>query len=373
MRVNFSPIGFVKEKLIQAMNQNNLDGILVTSPENVMYLTGYPVSPSSGNPVLFQIRNHYPFFAFFKANGESFLVAWEYSMLDIDLGVDHTIPHKNLTTALEKLSALLSNELGTGKFIGIESTCPYLLTTLIRDWVNPSGFFIADAILDQLRLIKSRAELDHVRKSCQIVEKTYKDLFPLIKPGIHRSEVIQSAKAGMVRNGASGIGHCTISFGASNPEVEIDEILENNRLVIVDLGAMYYGYASDNRRMLYTGVIPSEMNTLHKKMCDIVEEISEALIPGAIVEQLCALADRLYIKNGLDPNFTHIGHTMGLQTEEVWLDRTNNMALEPGMLINIELYSMMATGENIGDEETYIVTEGNPERISQLPRSIISI
>jgi Xaa-Pro aminopeptidase len=373
MRAIFSPIGFDKEKLIQAMKHNNLDGILVTSPENVMYLTGYPVSPSSGNPVLFQIRNHYPFYAFIKADGESFLIAWEYSLLDIDLGVDHTIPHTNLTTALEKLSATLKSELGTGKFIGIESTCPYLLTTLIREWIDPSDFVIADLILDQLRLIKTRPELDFVRKSCQIVEKTYNDLFPLIKPGVHRSEVIQSAKTGMIRNGASGIGHCTISFGASNPEVEINEILENNRLVIVDLGAMYYGYASDNRRMLYTGAIPNDMNALHQKMCHIVEEIGEALIPGAVVEQLCALADRLYRENGLNPNFTHIGHTMGLQTEEVWLDRTNKMALQPGMVINIELYSMMTTGENIGDEETYIVTEGNPERISKLPRDIIRI
>ena len=122
--------------------------------------------------------------------------------------------------------------------------------------------------------------------------------------------------------------------------------------------------------MLYTGQIPEKMEQLHKVMCEIVETIGNALVPGAAVKDLCAQAETLYLQNGLDPTFTHIGHSMGLQTEEIWLDRKNEMRLEPGMVINIELYSMMSSGENIGDEETYIVTSGGAERITQLPKEI---
>jgi Xaa-Pro aminopeptidase len=133
---------------------------------------------------------------------------------------------------------------------------------------------------------------------------------------------------------------------------------------------MYYGYASDIRRMLYTGIVPEKMGHLHKIMCEIVDTIGNALIPGAVVKDLCSLAETLYVRNGLDPNFTHLGHTIGLQTEEVWCDRKNLMKLEPGMVINVELYSMMSSGENIGDEETYIVTSGEPERMNRLPKEI---
>ncbi len=213
-------------------------------------------------------------------------------------------------------------------------------------------------------------ELSYLKKSCQTAEQTLLDLIPLVKPGLHRSDLITAAKVGMLRNGASGIGHCTISFGASNPEVEINEVLEKDRLVILDLGAMVYGYASDIRRMLYTGQTPEKMRQLHFVMCEIVQAIGNALVPGAEVQQLCALAEALYIQNGLEPNFTHIGHTMGLQTEEVWFDRKNTLRLQPGMVVNIELYSMLESGENIGDEETYIVTDGQPECITQLPKEI---
>jgi hypothetical protein len=40
------------------------------------------------------------------------------------------------------------------------------------------------------------------------------------------------------------------------------------------------------------------------------------------------------------------------------------------MAINIELYSMAETGEQVGNEETYIVGPAGPERISILPREI---
>jgi len=370
MEARFFPIGFDKHKLIQQMKSNGLDGVLLTSPESISYVTGYPCLPSSGNPILYAIRNHYPSFAYINNNGEVFLVAWEYSLLDIELGVDHLIKHVNTDQALNGLRELLQKELGIGKNLGIESACPYQLSADIQKWVTPGKISIVDDILDTLRLIKKSEELSHLVKSCQIAEKTLEDLFPLITPGLHRSELISAAKERMIHNGASGIGHCTISFGASNPEVEINEILEKDRLVIIDLGAMYYGYASDIRRMLYTGLVPEKMRRLHTVMCEIVETIGNALIPGAVVKNLCTLAETLYIRNGLEPNFTHLGHTIGLQTEEVWCDRKNLMKLEPGMVINVELYSMMSSGENIGDEETYIVTAAEPERMNRLPKEI---
>jgi Xaa-Pro aminopeptidase len=125
--------------------------------------------------------------------------------------------------------------------------------------------------------------------------------------------------------------------------------------------------------MLYTGQLPEKMEHLHNVMCGIVETIGNALVPGAVVKDLCTQAETLYLQNGLEPGFTHIGHSMGLQTEEVWLDRKNEMRLEPGMVINIELYSMMSSGENIGDEETYIVTDGGSECITQLPKEIRTV
>ena len=40
------------------------------------------------------------------------------------------------------------------------------------------------------------------------------------------------------------------------------------------------------------------------------------------------------------------------------------------MVICIELYSIAETGQQIGDEETYVIEAEGPRRISVLPREI---
>ena len=59
----FKPYGFKKENLLPLMKQQKLKGILLNSPENVYYTTCYTVLPSSGNPILYTLRNVFPFFS----------------------------------------------------------------------------------------------------------------------------------------------------------------------------------------------------------------------------------------------------------------------------------------------------------------------
>ena len=71
--------------------------------------------------------------------------------------------------------------------------------------------------------------------------------------------------------------------------------------------------------------------------------------------------------------FNHVGHNIGLETEERWLDEDGEAAVRAGMVINIELYTTAASGEQVGDEETYIIEGAGPSRISTLPRKIHEI
>ena len=66
-----------------------------------------------------------------------------------------------------------------------------------------------------------------------------------------------------------------------------------------------------------------------------------------------------------------MGHNIGLETEEEWLDApVRAPPSTPGMAINIELYTLTETGNQIGNEETYFISDSGPERVSVLPREI---
>ena len=192
-----------------------------------------------------------------------------------------------------------------------------------------------------------------------------------LRLGMSRLELIQEAKYCMIRNGAHGVDHVTVAFGAANPEVALGEILEENQIVTLDLGAVYAGYVSDNRRLVYTGAIPEALKQLHEKLCWVVAEMGKALRPGKTFGELHAYAYDLYAQAGVDPLFLHVGHSIGLQVDEHWIMGDDPTPVERGMVLNIELYSVSDEGVMIGDEETYVVTDGGPEKLSTLPVDII--
>lgn len=355
------------------MRDSGFDGILLTSPENVFYATGFPALPSSGNPILYALRNQLPFFAYVDRDGCISLICWGGAAAGVEYGVDETRTFADLNGAIQSLSDLLAVKLNRSSVLAVESSCPYTLCRLIGSWGLSESFQSADSLISNLRLIKSPLEIRLIEKSTQVVEQTVSELMAEIHVGIRRPALMQSAKYRMLKNGASGVGHVTISFGASNPEVEIDEQLQIGKLITLDLGAIVNGYASDNRRLMYSGEIPAGMRELHCTMCAIVDEVSLALRPERTFGDVYRLAMACYARHNLKPFIPNIGHTIGLQTEEVWLYGDADLKLQPGMVLNLEMYALYDTGELIGDEETYVIGADRTRRITTLPTEIRQI
>ena len=368
--VRFPSPGFDPQRFIPLMQQRRIDAILITSPENVYYTTGYPAIPSAGNPILYALKNVLPFYVYLDDQGQATLFCWGGAASGVDFDADQVITFPDATTAANKLVEFLQQQAAQSHTLGIEASCPYEAYRLAVEAFSSQRIALADEILQELRLIKSPLEIVFLKKSTAIVEQTVSELIEEIHLGMSRSDLIYEAKYRMLKNGATGIGHVTISFGDSNPEVEIDERLQKNKLVVLDLGALYRGYTSDNRRLLYSGKIPEGMLALHDTMGAIVDEVAENLEPGRTFNELYTLAIQLYAKNNLNPFIPNVGHTIGLNTEEAWLYKDNPIVVQPGMVINLELYSLYQTGELIGDEETYWVGPSGAKRLTTLPRAI---
>jgi Xaa-Pro aminopeptidase len=182
------------------------------------------------------------------------------------------------------------------------------------------------------------------------------------------------AKRALLENGADGVGHVTFTFGTTNPEIALDERLAPDQLAVLDLGGIVDGYCSDNRRYAYAGEVPAELNSQHETMVAIVDAVGEALVPGTPYREIQELTRSLHRDHGvpLMARFTHAGHNIGLETEEEWIVDDSDATIRSGMVINIELYCTTSTGQQIGDEETYVI-EDAPRRISVLPRPIRSV
>jgi Xaa-Pro aminopeptidase len=368
---HFEPLGFNRAELTRRMQAAAVDGVLVTSPENVYYTTGYPALPSSGNPILYALRNVLPFFAYVSAEGRTTLLCWGGAAANVSYGVDEVRTFADLAGAYAALGAVLEANLTDASRLGIEASCPHAVLQVVEWRVRAENLVLVDDAIMMARLVKSPREVALLERSLDVVEGTVAELMDIVHIGMHRPSLMQAAKVGMLRRGASGISHVTISFGASNPEVEVDETLQAGKLVTLDLGAIVQGYHSDNRRLMFTGPVPAGMTALHRTMCGIVDEVGRFLAPGKTFGAVYDCALGLYAKHGLAPFIPNIGHTIGLQVEETWIHPSNAaVVLVPGIVLNLEMYSLYETGELIGDEETYVITDSGARQLTRLPTAI---
>ena len=365
--------GVGKAKIMEQIKANGLDGILLSSAENVYYASGLPVLPGSGNPILFALKNQLPFFVYIGADGKMTLLCWIGATMGFTFDVDDVRSFFNRDSALEELGDFLKATLKPDAKIGVESSCPLYVLSKLHDFVAPSAITIADDILLHLRLIKTEEELALMRKATAIVEAAVAELRGQVTTGISRLWLINAAKRLMLEHGATGIGHTTIAFGTSNPEIAFDETLEAGKVITLDLGAVVDGYTSDNRRLLYTGPIPSDLQQLHSTMCGIVDQVGQALRPSMPFADLYNLAAEIYATHELPPYFINVGHSIGLQTEEAWITFDSPYTVQAGMVLNIELYTGYHDGSHIGNEETFLVTENGAVKLTQTSPAMQSV
>jgi Xaa-Pro aminopeptidase len=369
--VSFESIGLDRSRLLALMQRRGLDGIFFSSPENVFYTTGYPCLPGSGNPIIYALRNQLPYFSFAGNDGRIILLAWAQASMGINYSVDDVRTWFTYPMAVDELTSFVRETFKPGCSLGVDSTFPIFLIQILQANVQPIKLVVVDELIRTLQLVKTEAEIERIRMSTAIIDKTVLELADSLHPGMTRLELIQEAKTRLHRNGAHGIDHITVAFGSANPEIALDELIEPNQIVTLDLGAVYNGYVSDNRRLVYTGLVPVALTELHKKLCWVVAEMGQALLPGKTFGELHAHAFELYAKVGVDPMFLHVGHSIGLHVDEQWLLPDDPTVIEKGMVLNIELYSFSEEGVMIGDEETFLVTGNEPEKLSTLPVDII--
>ena len=368
------PLAFQSSLAAEHLGALGFAGVLLTAPESVYYTTGFPTLPDSGNPILVALRNQVPSFAYIGADGQVTLLCWIGAMLGFSFGADEVRSFFDANSAIEELRDFLRERVPEGAKIGVEATCPlFVLNAVLERATSMDNVVVADEVLLRQRLRKSDAEIALMRRATEIVEATVTDLRGHIAVGASRLRVISAAKRLMMERGASGIDHTTIAFGGSNPEIAVDETLLPGKLVTLDLGATLDGYVSDNRRLLYTGVVPADLRALHETMCGIVATVGAALTPGTAFADIYNLAVAEFGKRDLPPFFLTAGHSLGLQVEEAWITAESALTIVPGMVLNIELYSPYSDGTSIGDEETYLITDAGPVRLTISDPAIISI
>ena len=209
-----------------------------------------------------------PYCVVVDGEGRTTLLCWGFSAQDVDFGADRIVGFNDYAGALERLREVLREQLPERWAPGRRGHLPALRARAARrarrhrSPSSPRRRRRSPRCASSSRRRSSRSCAAAPRSS----SSTASELFPLLRAGMSRREIMLEARTRLMRNGATGISHLTFSFGNSNPEVEADEPLERGSLVTLDLGGICEGYCSDNRRYAYVGDPPDALVEHYRMM-----------------------------------------------------------------------------------------------------------
>jgi len=368
-----SPLGYNQRKCDRLMEQRGLAGLVVTSNENVFYTTGLPVTRGQVNPILFALSNQFPNYAVIRPGAKPSLVTWGGALPGHEFWVEDIRSAFVPGGTTEEALGLLTESFKGHARLGIESSAPFGFVEKVKKALPQAELVVADEILDDLRVVKSEAEISMMRKSLEITERTVAALEPEMTSRMTTHQLIRRAEVLLHEFGAHGVDHATMALGTANPEIPDDVPAKNGDLAILDIGAIVNGYVSDSRRLAFIGSLPADARELNAKMASIVTQTGMAARNGMAFAELCDVADVKHAEKKVEPMFISVGHTIGIQTEEQWIMRDSQRKFEEGMVYNIEIYSRTESNLFIGTEDTFVVRAQGVEQLTRLPHEIFEV
>jgi len=370
------PIGFNKKNFSEKMEKKGIDFLIASSPENIFYTSGLPVRHAEDNPILFSLSNLVPTMVVVRKDGEESVITWAifdpaFTWIKDFRGIF------NKSEATENLAAIIQESGIKEPTIALESVIPLYQYEGLKNSFPNAKFETADDILLELRLVKSAEEIDRIKKSTHIAEKTILTMFDELKEGITDNEMLKIAKTTMIKEGASGWDHVTMSLGASDPEAPGTGVkMKKNEMTRFDIGAIYKGYFSDVSRHAVLGKIPSSVEKIIGEIVDVQKKCTDAIKPGVPTMDILNMATEAFEKMGEEVPLFPTCHSIGLRCEEIHLFDpilSNERVFEQGMVFDLEFWSPFEQYNNrlIGMEDTYLVKKSGCERISKLDQTLL--
>ena len=371
----------------QMMREQEIDALLISQAQNLIYLTGYRTN-------LF-VSNFRPFLAVLPLEGDPVLLL---PFLELGVGqevswiADQRAWGPNMDTdftrdmyavdALESARKVLQEkkldkgrigiELGMGQRIGM-SVQQY---EQLRGALPGATWKDASPLLWKVRAKKSPKEVEYLRKASQITDKGYEAAVKAAHAGITERELQAVMGETFMREGSDYNGFIIVNSGKQrykmmNPYA-IDRKLEKGDMCIFDFGAVYNGYWSDLTRGFFVGEASPRQREFYEISREATALTAAAVKPGVTGESVDAVAEKFIADKGYRRYMFHrTGHSIGVEVHEIpSIGAGEKTVLEPGMCFAIEpgIYDF-----NVGSfrvEDIVTVTEKGFEYLSNCRREL---
>ena len=235
----------------------------------------------------------------------------------------------------------------------------------------------AQALLDQLRMVKRPEELACMRQAQAIAEAALERVLPQIRPGVSEREIAAELSYQMLRLGAEGNSFDPIVVAgkkSSMPHgVPGDETIAPGDFVTMDFGCLKGGYCSDMTRTVAVGHASEEMRRVYGTVLRAQEAGIAAARAGVEGHLVHAAGEAVIEAAGYGGCFGHgFGHGLGLEIHEAPNFSPGETRLIPaGAVLSAEPGIYLPGRFGVRIEDVIHITEDGCENLTRAPKALL--
>lgn len=355
--------------------ERHLDAVVISDPENIMYLTDYQTTGYSFFQALVIPLELEPFMIT-RALEESNVIARTW--------VDVTRPYPDTGDAMQMLVDALKEFGLSNKRIGYERNSyffPAYHQDIIHTTLKDGKLLDCFGIVEEGRICKSIHEIELMKKAALATESGMAAGIEACRAGATENEIGAAISAGMFRVG--GEPPAVMPYVTSGPRTMIGHatwegrVVQNNEHVFLEVGGCYRRYHTAMMRTVILGELTDSMHIAQDTMKRALDAVHNMIQPGMTVSDVDNLVRNIISDNPIGARLiTRSGYSIGIAFPPSWdegyivsLKQGESTVLREGMTFHIIPWMWGIDGDKTcGISDTIHITDQGCESFFTMAR-----
>ena len=352
---------FIKrqDQLKQQLSRLNLDGILLTNLTSIRYICGFTGSAATC----------------LITNGESYFISDGRYDLQAERqvkGLKSIIDFGTHFSIIERKKIIKS-----GMKLGLESEHVSVSEYHMMIQTFPEiKWELTSKLMENLQAVKDSSELDAFRTAAEVTDAIYKEILPMLKPGMTEKEIAIHLVM-RYRQESDGEAYEPIVAGGPNGAlphaVSGDRPLEKGDFIVIDAAAKYAGYHSDMTRTPVLGFATEKHHDIYKSVLEAQQAGCEKAKAGISCKEMDKTTRDIITDRGYGEYYNHgTGHGLGLEIHtEPRLNHLSESILETNNVVTIEPGIYIPGWGGVRIEDDVIIKEDGCEILNKTTKELV--
>ncbi len=220
----------------------------------------------------------------------------------------------------------------------------YVMLESLRDGFPDAELVRADALLTQLRSVKSEDELACLRAAFSIAEEAVGDVLDELQVGMTELQLVGIAQEAIYSRGAEYEGMVQYVMSGPNSRHAISRashrVLREGEVVQLNISARVAGYSSGVGRPIVLGRIDPSDRTILEFGLEAHHQTAEWLRAGVTASDVAKQYRAYFTEHGRDDLYLYGPcHGLGLiEVEPPWMEETSDYQLVENMTFQIDTF-----------------------------------